>query len=81
MLSLQNKLAASGNPALNDIAQDLSRLHRELAGGATDGGRIGEILARVGPKVTDVAAQGGAASGTLRSIGQELTAAGRALGR
>lgn len=73
--SLEDKLDASNDPALTDIAKDLEKLREELADDTVDGGDVGEILERLGPKVTNVAAKGGAAQGTLQAIGSELTKA------
>lgn len=78
--SLQNKLQATGRVPLQSIATDLGALRTELAGSTVNGGRVGAILRRVGPKVTAVAAsQSGAVRTMLREIGRELTAAGRQL--
>ncbi|MGZ8378217.1 MAG: hypothetical protein ACXW61_16885 [Gemmatirosa sp.] len=74
--SLEDKLDASNNPALTDIAKDLEKLREELNdAGGVNGGDVASILERLGPKVTSVASQGGAASGTLTAIGNELTRA------
>ena len=77
--SLEDKLDNSNDPALTDIAKDLEKLREELSDDTVDGGDVSEILARLGPKVTNVAGKGGAASGTLQAIGSELTKAARAL--
>lgn len=78
--SIHDKLAASRSPALRNIADDLAALQTELGAGTVNGARIGAILSRVGPKVTNVArAQSGPVAATLREIGSELTAAGRQL--
>lgn len=77
--SLEDKLDNSNDPALTDIAKDLEKLREELQDDTVDGRDVGEILRRLGPKVTTVASKGGAASGTLTAIGSELTKAGGAL--
>jgi hypothetical protein len=76
--SFERKLSASNDPALTDIAKDLGELRAELTdqGGQVDGEDVGEVLRKLGPKVTKVADRGGSASGTLRTIGEQLTAAG-----
>lgn len=79
--SLEDKLDNSNDPALTDIAKDLEKLREELDDDTIDGKEVGNILERLGPKVTAVADKGGAASGTLRSIGTELTSAARTLKR
>ena len=77
--SLEDKLDNSNDPALTDIAKDLEKLREELSDDTVDGGDVSEILGRLGPKVTNVASKGGAASGTLQAIGAELTRAATAL--
>ena len=77
--SLEDKLDNSNDPALTDIAKDLEKLREELGAGTVDGGDVSEILERLGPKVTNVAANAGAASGTLRTIGEQLSAAAKTL--
>lgn len=79
--SLEDKLDNSNDPALTDIAKDLEKLREELDDDTIDGKEVGNILERLGPKVTAVADKGGAASGTLRGIGTELTSAARMLKR
>lgn len=79
--SLEDKLDNSNDPALTDIAKDLEKLREELDDDTVDGKDVGEILGRLGPKVTNVAGNAGAASGTLRSIGEQLTAAARQLNK
>jgi hypothetical protein len=76
--SLEDKLDNSNDPALTDIAKDLEKLREELDDddGKVDGKDVGEILRRLGPKVTAAASKGGAASSTLTAIGAELTKAG-----
>lgn len=74
--SLEDKLDASNDPALTDIGKDLEKLREELDDATVDAHDVGEIFRRLGPKVTAVAAKGGAAQGTLSSIGAEISKAG-----
>jgi hypothetical protein len=75
--SLEDKLDNSNDPALTDIAKDLEKLREELddASGNVNGGDVAEILARLGPKVTNVASKAGPAQSTVSAIGSELTKA------
>ena len=77
--SLEDKLDASNDPELTDIAKDLEKLREELQDDTPTGSDIANILERLGPKVTKAAPKGGAASGTLTAIGAELTKAAAAL--
>ncbi|MDF1505915.1 hypothetical protein [Roseisolibacter sp. H3M3-2] len=77
--SIEDKLDNSNDPALTDIAKDLEKLREELNDDTPDGPDIANILERLGPKVTNVASKGGAASGTLTAIGSELSKAATAL--
>jgi hypothetical protein len=77
--SLEDKLDNSNDPALTDIAKDLEKLREELDGGQVDGGDVASILERLGPKVTNAAGKAGAASGTVRTIGEQLTRAAKQL--
>lgn len=79
--SFETKLRNANNPALTDIAGDLEDLRGELDDPTIDGKDVGGILSRIGPKVTNLAGQAGvgAAAGTLRTLGTQLTDAGRQL--
>jgi hypothetical protein len=78
--SIEDKLDNSNDPALTDIAKDLEKLREELNdAGGVNGGDVANILERLGPKVTNAASKGGAASGTLTAIGSELSKAATAL--
>lgn len=73
--SLEEKLDASEDPALDDIADELEKLREELDGSKIEPPEIANILERLGPKVQQVAARGGAAQGSLETIARALTAA------
>jgi hypothetical protein len=77
---LEPRLRESTRPALRSIAGDLRALRGQLGAPSLDRRRVGDILARVGPKVTTVArTQSGAVRAALQNIGSQLTAAGRQL--
>lgn len=73
--SLEEKLDASEDAALDDIADELEKLREELDGSKIEPPEIANILERLGPKVQQVAARGGAAQGSLETIARALTAA------
>lgn len=73
--SLEEKLDATEDAALDDIADELEKLREELDGSKIEPPEIANILERLGPKVQQVAARGGAAQGSLESIARALTAA------
>ncbi len=73
--SLEEKLDASEDEALDDIADELEKLREELDGDKIEPPEIANILERLGPQVERVAARGGAAEGSLREIARALTAA------
>ena len=56
---LEDKLDASNDPALTDIAKDFEKLREELADDTPDTPDIVSILERVGPKLTNAAANAG----------------------
>lgn len=72
--SLEQKLDATEDPALDDIADELEKLREEL-GGDINGGDVANILERLGPKVQAVAPRAGAAQAQLTAIASALTAA------
>ena len=77
---IETRLRGTRNAGLRSIAADLASLRSELGQSTINGRRVGTILSRVGPKVTRVAGtQSGALRTTLRSVGSELTSAGRSL--
>lgn len=73
--SLEQKLDATEDPALDDIADELEKLREELEGGDINGGDIASILERLGPKVQAVAPRAGAAQSQLTAIANALTSA------
>ena len=73
--SLEQKLDATEDPALDDIADELEKLREELDGGDINGGDIANILERLGPKVQAVAPRAGAAQAQLTAIANALTSA------
>lgn len=72
--SLEQKLDASEDEALDDIADELEKLREELDGDI-NGGEVANILERLGPKVAAVAPRAGAAGAQLTAIANALTAA------
>ena len=63
------------------IAQTLGELEEALDGGRPDGSVIGPILVRLGQQTEAAASQAeGDAQATVRSLGQALGSAGRAMG-
>jgi len=77
--SLEEKLDNSNDPELTDIAKDLEKLREELGDDTVDGEDVGEILKRLGPKVTKAAPKAGAASDQLTRLGRALTQQGQKL--
>lgn len=75
---IEDALDATNVEPLDEIATDLESLREELAGDV-NGGEIGEILVRLGEKVTAYAPQSGAAQDRLTTLGNALTTQGRAL--
>lgn len=75
---IEDALDATNVEPLDEIATDLESLREEL-GGDANGGEIGEILVRLGEKVTAYAPQSGAAQDRLTTLGNALTTQGRAL--
>ena len=65
--SWQRKLQASGEDDLQEVAEELVRLRRELENGmdssGVDGEAVGEVLARLGSKVQAVADKRGTSAG------------------
>ena len=63
----QRKLQASGEDDLQEVAEELVRLRRELENGmdssGVDGEAVGEMLARLGSKVQAVADERGTSAG------------------
>jgi hypothetical protein len=77
--SFETKLRNANDPALTAIAEDLEDLRDELDDAQVNGREVGDVLERLGPKVTAVAARGGAVGATLRTLGTQLSSAGRQL--
>jgi hypothetical protein len=77
--SLEEKLDNSNDPELTDIATDLEKLREELDDDTIDGEDVGEILKRLGPKVTKAAPKAGDASSQLTRLGQSLAQQGQKL--
>ena len=74
----EDKLDNSNDPALTDIAKDLEKLREELKDDTVDGGDTGDILKRLGEKVTKVAAKPGSPA-QLNRLGAALSSAGKQL--
>jgi hypothetical protein len=74
----EDKLDNSNDPALTDIAKDLEKLREELDDDTIDGKETGDILKRLGEKVTKVAAKPGAPA-QLTRLGAALSAQGKKL--
>lgn len=84
----QRKLQASGESDLQEVAEELVRLRRELENGmdssGVDGAAVGEILGRLGSRVQAVADKRGTSAGPgveekLKKLGGLLANEGAAL--
>ena len=88
--SWQRKLQASGEDDLQEVAEELVRLRRELENGmdssGVDGEAVGEVLARLGSKVQAVADKRGTSAGPgveekLKKLGGLLSNEGAAISK
>lgn len=88
--SWQRKLQASGEDDLQEVAEELVRLRRELENGmdssGVDGEAVGKILARLGSKVQAVADKRGTSAGPgveekLKKLGGLLSNEGAAISK
>lgn len=88
--SWQRKLQASGEGDLQEVAEELVRLRREIENGmdssGVDGEAVGKILARLGSKVQAVADKRGTSAGPgveekLKKLGGLLSNEGAAISK
>jgi hypothetical protein len=75
------RLQASNDPALEQIADNLTQLRTMLSSGHLDGVAIGQVLTQLGAQTTDAAANADTSvQGQLQELGRLLTQAGGQLG-
>ncbi len=74
------RLRASNEPSLENIADDLQQLRDMLSSGNLDGQSIGQLLTQIGSQTTSAAAQADSSSQRqLQELGRLLSQAGSQL--